>query len=119
MATTITKTKLVSIFPQFANVAEARVTAVNPYAAHYVDADTFGDREEYGQLLMVAHIIALGDQRGSGPLTATKVGDLARSYANPATQEWLGQTSYGVEFLNLVNTAVVPCTISNVVGEVS
>lgn len=97
MAVSVDKTYLVTHFPEFSDVDEARITALNDTAKLYMNEDCFGDAAQYALALMIAHILKLGEQAGSGPVTSEKVGDLSRGYAKPSISNW-ALTSYGQEF---------------------
>ncbi len=104
--TPITIAKLAEYFPQFASVAVSREATLNSMADLWVNADKFGDACEYGKVLMMAHLLALGDQGGAGPVTSETVGKLARSFGSVAATGWLELTSFGVEFKRLVRQRV-------------
>ena len=105
---TITKAQLIATFPEFANVTEAQVTAVNVHAALFVDSSAFGEAEEYGLMLMIAHILKFSELSGGNTVLSESVGELSRSYGNPQTQGYLGMTGYGRMFMELVRGVVVP-----------
>lgn len=97
MAVSVDKAYLVIHFPEFSDVDDARITALNDTAKLYMNEDCFGDAAQYALALMIAHILKLSEQAGSGPVTSEKVGDLARSYGKLNISNW-ALTSYGAEF---------------------
>jgi hypothetical protein len=97
MAVSVDKAYLVLHFPEFSDVDETRITSLNPTGLLYVSEDCFGDAAQYALALIIAHIIKLGEQAGSGPLKSEKVGDLSRSYGDIKISDW-SLTSYGAEF---------------------
>lgn len=102
MAVSVNKAYLILHFPEFSDVDEARITALNPTGLLYV-GDCFGDAAQYALALIIAHILKLGEQSGSGPIKSEKVGDLARSYGDLKISDW-ALTSYGAEYEMLAKT---------------
>lgn len=98
MAVSVDKDYLTLHFPEFSGVDEQRVLDLNPTGLLYVDEDYFGDAAQYALCLIIAHILKLGEQAGSGPIKSEKVGDLARSYGEIRISDW-ALTSYGAEFV--------------------
>lgn len=97
MAVSVDKDYLILHFPEFSSVDATRVTNLNPTALLYVSEDCFGTAAKYALALMIAHILKLGEQAGSGPIKSEKVGDLSRSYGGLNISNW-ALTSYGQEF---------------------
>lgn len=100
---------LVDLFPEFANVDEDRVEALNPIADLYVSTNAFGDATGYAKTLVIAHLIKMGDNpNGGGLVTSTRVGDLARTYSTPTGVDgtWV-LSSYGIQFEALKKARVM------------
>lgn len=78
-------------------------------AALSVNTCIFGDKVDLATAYLAAHMIALNTdparQSGeAGAVTSKKEGDLSISFSNGrSTNEDLGQTSFGRQFLNLQN----------------
>jgi len=93
----VTKEYLVAHFPEFNSADETRIGTLNDTAARHASESVFGDDTRYARMLIIAHLMKLGDLQGSGAVVSEKVGDLARSYASPSQKDF-AQTSYGQQF---------------------
>lgn len=107
-------TSFLTRFPEFTDVAEARIQLFLDEALLEIRESEWGAFYNKGLNLYTAHLLTLatmtsmagGLAMGSfGPLTSRGVGDTSVSFANPATsgwdQAWLCSTPYGQEFYNL------------------
>lgn len=103
---TFTKAQLVLRFPEFAGEADARVAAMLEMARDFVSEDVLGSQAKTGLMLYTSHLLAsttAAKAGTSGPLTSSRVGDLARGYAAPAPgANSLSNTSYGQLYLKLI-----------------
>lgn len=64
----------------------------------------WGDLRDIAARYLAAHLATLGKSRGRGPLTSQTVGPLSRAYGGMLQFGELGLTSYGLEYLRLLNT---------------
>lgn len=108
MAVTVDKEYLKAIAPEFCDIDQRRLTALNAAADCYVSEDVFGDCTMQAKAYVIAHLAKLGDNNGTGALTSERVGDLARSYAGPGSNatDW-EQTAYGKQYLRLARLTSV------------
>lgn len=96
----VDKQYLIAHFPEFSDTtkySEERIGMLNETASRYASESAFGSDTRYARMLIIAHLMKLGDLQGSGAVVSEKVGDLARSYASPS-QDNFAQTSYGQAF---------------------
>lgn len=103
-------------YPEFAAVADARITAVLDEIALEVDATWIEDHRRPAMLALAAHLLAMegalsnnqsAGASGPGAVIREKVGDVEVAYANPSassqsatgSEARYGQTHYGRRFL--------------------
>ena len=105
MPASVTLGYLTTLFPEFAAETDARIAALDDWAAGLVSEGIFGQQFLYAQALLVAHPIALGRQNGTGMLTAERTGDVSRTYAGPDNvKSGLSLTTYGMQYITLART---------------
>lgn len=100
-----------SIFPELVQSApQALVDALAPVAQLQVSESVFPvPAQAYAQALVVAHMIQLGNNGGSGSVTGDRVGDVSTSYAAlPTDKGHWNLTSYGMRFLALARLFRLP-----------
>lgn len=94
--------------PEFANADPAFVAFYIAEAKKYINFELWGDKSDYAWALFAAHMMTLAKaasaSSGGGPATSSRVGDLARTYGGPMSNNVLEQTSYGKLFLQLRKT---------------
>lgn len=101
----VTKEYLTTLFPEFANEADARIAALDQTANLLVSYGVFGAKFIYAKTLMVAHLIALGRQKGKGMVVNQHIGDIGKGYAGPGSlTSALYLTAYGIQYLTLAKT---------------
>ena len=106
------------LFPQWAATADADVERWLAQAALRFMPSRFHAQWSMAAYLYPAHQLTLfnpdaadnsGDHDARGPVTADRVGDLSRSYAQPvelakvpASLQWLSTTTYGLQLIGIV-----------------
>lgn len=111
--------------PEFAAVPNAIVTKFITYGLTRINATVWGEQADLATILITAHMLkragygnGLAGTGAGGPrgaVTQESVGDLSRSYANPASgsssssdsESSLSSTAYGAEFVAIRNTIPV------------
>jgi hypothetical protein len=96
-----------SLFPALASNSDARVSLFLGIASESVSSSVWGGLADPATAYLAAHMIAMADKAGAsgaaGPVTSSRVGDLARSYADLSSSldAELASTAYGVEYLRM------------------
>lgn len=90
----------------------ARIQLFLDLAVAQVPEGVWGSVTKQARLYLAGHMLIMADRAAkgiSGAITSSKVGDLARTYAAPATggSEELKQTGFGLEFLRLRRTVAI------------
>lgn len=94
------------MFPEFAEVPNARLQMFFDFAAENVNRNIFAEKSDRAEALLAAHFLTLADRGGAaGPITSEKVGDLSRSYGTiKSEQEELAATAYGSMFITMLKS---------------
>lgn len=113
----VTFATLKTLHPEFAPVADARVTAFIEIASRRVSATQWGTKEDDGVDLLTCHLLAkaaaeemaASANAPAGPITSETVGDISVTYESPqaATSSSadgssdFASTSYGRAYMTL------------------
>lgn len=106
MADIFTKAAFVAVFPHFATVDQAVLSAVQVFVTDEASKATFGVDYVKAIMLLVAHWLTLEGRKGNGQLTSERVGDLSASYQPGDIKRSIETTSYGATFLRLARRKV-------------
>jgi len=105
-----TRENIIAIAPNLVSVAIATFDLVIADVALEVLSADYGTQQERGQRYLAAHFLTLTQRKGSGAVTWDKVGEVEKRFQNLATggESTLGETSYGVEFMRIRDSVIVP-----------
>lgn len=106
MSDVFTKAEFVAIFPDFATVDPAVLSASQAFMLDECSQGVFGKDYKKGVMLLTAHWLTLEKRKGNGQVTSSRVGDLSRSYQGADLKRSLDQTSWGSMFLRLARRKV-------------
>lgn len=115
MSWPITWADVVNVAPEAESAPVMRQNAILTAVHLEVDNDpeTWGDRAAAGAALLAAHMNAIAERKGNGPITSTTEDRLSEAYASTVEMGGgLGATAYGVEYLRMLRT--LPSTLGAV-----
>lgn len=105
--------------PEFAALSDAQVTALLAAAAVFVSTSGLNtDQANAALALYAAHLQWATVNRASvgssaGNVISEKEGDLSRSYGSMQGDDtWLGQSPYGLQFIEVMRPAVGGCIMT-------
>ena len=97
------------IAPELKSEPGTRVDRFIELATLNVNATVWGEKTDFAIALLTAHYLTRFNDKGRGPVTSEKVGDLARSYGNLAqgSEDELLTTAYGEQFVEMRRSLVI------------
>lgn len=109
---TVTPEDIQAYAPEFASTSDERLQLFIDYAWNFVAESKWARKTKMAVVLMTCHLLTRSNQAASGvagPITAERVGELSRSYANNVNSlnPELSGTSYGQDFLALRKTLLI------------
>ena len=107
--------QFIILFKEFSRVHTEVLKAYLPIAQYRVPATVWGIRTNYGQALLLAHMLTIqgfgSEGSGGGAVTGETVGDLSRTYGQVGQagsgDDELRTTRYGIMFIELRNEFIV------------
>jgi len=106
----VDKEYLVCLFEEFSDVDSDRIDKILPIFASQISATVFGTQTDYATALLLAHVLKISKNKGSGMVTSKKAGDLSIGFSSSSDDE-LGLTAYGLEFKRLRRSCVVAACV--------
>jgi len=103
-----TQSDIVMTAPELANEDASVFTYFIPLAAARTDATKFAPVYTEAVTLLTAHLMTMRRRRGDGgPVTEKHAGAMGISFGQFTRQSALIQTSYGIEYLQLMRSFII------------
>ena len=105
---TLSRDTFIAFFPDFESEDESRVNLFITEAARYVNSRIWSTKTDFATALYTAHLLSVTNSgASSGSLSEDKVGDLSQKYSTPTSEESLGSTAYGLQFLQMRKSLLI------------
>jgi len=95
------------IAPEFSSVSNSVLQKIADSLTYQFNEEVWGQNIDIGLVYLTAHTLKMRDRNGiGGQVSSSKVGDLSRNYTTINKDNAYYQTSYGREYINLVNKLI-------------
>lgn len=105
-----------NVASEFSALSDPEVQGFIDMADAQINPDAWGSRAKQAEIMLTCHLMTLLRRKGgaAGPITGTRVGDVAVQYAAPMSSfigsgldPTLATTSYGLAYAQLIKIAAM------------